>query len=84
MGTHQRFIYCRNNVPFLRMLRAGYIPQDRKAIIAYLEKIRSEYMHALVFWRYRVEPENKKERELEYQKTVLSCGQSVIMLLSKR
>ncbi len=46
----------------------GYIPQDRKAIIDYLEKIRSEYMHALVFWRYRIEPENKKERELDYQK----------------
>ncbi len=46
----------------------GYIPQDRKAIINYLEKIRSEYMHALVFWRYRIEPENKKEHELEYQK----------------
>lgn len=46
----------------------GYIPQDREAIISYLEKIRAEYMRALVFWRYRVEPENKKERELEYQK----------------
>lgn len=46
----------------------GYIPQDRRAIISYLEKIRSEYMHALVFWRYRIEPENKKERELEFQK----------------
>lgn len=25
-------------------------------------------MHALVFWRYRIEPENKKEREVDYQK----------------
>lgn len=46
----------------------GYIPQDRKAIIDYLEKVRSEYMKSLVFWRYRIEPENKKERELDYQK----------------
>lgn len=46
----------------------GYIPQDRKAIITYLEKIRAEYMHSLVYWRYRIEPETKRERELEYQK----------------
>lgn len=46
----------------------GYIPQDREAIIKYFEKIRSQYMHSLVFWRYRVEPETKREREIEYQK----------------
>lgn len=46
----------------------GYIPQDRNAIIAYLEKIRAEYMRSLVYWRYRIEPETKREREIEYQK----------------
>ena len=46
----------------------GYIPGTVKAIIDYLEKVRSEYMKSLVFWRYRIEPENKKERELDYQK----------------
>jgi cyclopropane fatty-acyl-phospholipid synthase-like methyltransferase len=46
----------------------GYIPQDRKAIIQYLEKIRAEYMRSLVYWRYRIEPETKREREIEYQR----------------
>ncbi|WP_228453176.1 hypothetical protein [Chryseobacterium sp. CH1] len=25
-------------------------------------------MHSLVYWRYRIEPETKREREIEYQK----------------
>ncbi|WP_312846713.1 hypothetical protein [Chryseobacterium oranimense] len=46
----------------------GYIPEDKENLISYLEKIRSDYQESLTFWRNRTEPENKAEREKDYQR----------------
>src|SRR5690606_16670562 len=39
----------------------GYIPNDKKALIAYFEGMKQEYLKQLKFWRERVEPTNKRE-----------------------
>ncbi|WP_265131372.1 hypothetical protein [Chryseobacterium oranimense] len=46
----------------------GYIPEDKETLISYLEKIRFDYQESLRFWRNRTEPENKIEREKDYQR----------------
>ncbi|MGG5210265.1 hypothetical protein ACQWU4_15185 [Chryseobacterium sp. MIQD13] len=49
----------------------GYIPQDKETMISYLEKIRSQYEESLTFWRNRIEPETKEERNKDYQRNWL-------------
>ncbi len=46
----------------------GYIPNDREAIISYLEQIRSGYEESLVFWRNRTEPDSREQRIKDYQR----------------
>ncbi|WP_428224597.1 hypothetical protein [Flavobacterium sp.] len=46
----------------------GYIPKDKKQLIAYFQEILTEYNEQLIFWRNRNEPSNQSEIQSENNK----------------
>lgn len=52
----------------------GYIPNSKDKIIEYFENLRDTYLKNIDFWRSRIEPINKVEREKDYQKNWYELG----------
>lgn len=46
-------------------LGPGYIPKSTEKLIDYIEEIKASYFRNLEFWRNRIEPATKQEREKE-------------------
>jgi hypothetical protein len=52
----------------------GYIPNSKEKLIEYFEELRDTYLKNIDFWRSRIEPTNKQEKEKDYQKNWLELG----------
>lgn len=74
-----------------------YIPRSTEQLIEYLEDIKQTYLGHLAFWRNRIEPETRKEREKDqnnhwyelsrvsssYRKTVVPNQEGIHFWLNK-
>lgn len=46
----------------------GYIPNSKEKLVEYFEGIKKRYLENMGFWRTRIEPTNKQERERDLNK----------------
>ncbi len=46
----------------------GYIPNSKEKLVKYFEEIKERYLENMGFWRTRIEPTNKQERERDLNK----------------
>jgi len=46
----------------------GYIPNSKEKIIEYFEEIKKRYLENMDFWRTRIEPTTKQEKERDLNK----------------
>ncbi len=46
----------------------GYIPNSKEKLVEYFEEIKKRYIENMDFWRTRIEPTNKQERERDLNK----------------
>ncbi|UPZ16522.1 hypothetical protein [Flavobacterium humidisoli] len=46
----------------------GYIPNSKEKLIEYFEGIKKRYLENMGFWRTRIEPTNKQEKERDLNK----------------
>lgn len=46
----------------------GYIPNSKEKLIEYFEGIKKRYLENMDFWRTRIEPTNKQEKERDLNK----------------
>lgn len=61
----------------------GYIPKDKKLLIAYFEELIEGYNRQLVFWRNRIEPTTEKEIQRENSKNWDSISQVAFNVRAK-
>ncbi|MFC4749689.1 hypothetical protein [Flavobacterium branchiicola] len=52
----------------------GYIPNSKEKLIEYFEKQKQSYLKNLDFWRSRIEPQNNKERDKDWNKNWAELG----------
>ncbi|WP_243739779.1 hypothetical protein [Flavobacterium chryseum] len=52
----------------------GYIPNSKEKLIEYFDELRGIYLKNIDFWRSRIEPANKQEKDKDYQKNWLELG----------
>lgn len=52
----------------------GYIPNSKEKLIEYFEDLKDRYLKNIDFWRSRIEPVNKQEREKDYNKNWHELG----------
>ncbi|MFB9077801.1 hypothetical protein ACFFLS_00190 [Flavobacterium procerum] len=52
----------------------GYIPNSKEKLIEYFEEIKETYLKKLDFWRNRIEPSTKKEKERDANKNWHELG----------
>ena len=52
----------------------GYIPNSKEKLIEYFEKLKEGYFKNLDFWRTRIEPVTKKEKERDSNKNWYELG----------
>ncbi|WP_276379625.1 hypothetical protein [Flavobacterium sp. H4147] len=53
----------------------GYIPNSKEKLIEYFEEIKKTYLKNMEFWRDRVEPSTKKEKEQDYNRNWSKLGE---------
>ncbi|WP_239023068.1 hypothetical protein [Flavobacterium endoglycinae] len=53
----------------------GYIPNSKEKLIEYFEEIKKTYLKNMEFWRNRVEPSTKKEKEQDYNRNWSKLGE---------
>ncbi|HEU0126665.1 MAG TPA: hypothetical protein VFQ56_10185, partial [Flavobacterium sp.] len=53
----------------------GYIPNSKEKLIAYFEEIKKTYLKNMDFWRTRIEPSTKKEKEQDSNRNWSKLGQ---------
>lgn len=46
----------------------GYIPNSREKLIEYFEELKENYLKNIEFWRNRIEPETRKEKDRDIQR----------------
>jgi DNA-directed RNA polymerase subunit RPC12/RpoP len=52
----------------------GYIPNSKEKLMEYFEQLKEKYLKNIDFWRSRIEPTNKQEKEKDYQKNWHELG----------
>ncbi|WP_228012099.1 hypothetical protein [Flavobacterium hungaricum] len=52
----------------------GYIPNSKEKLIEYFEELKHSYLKNLDFWRSRIEPADKQEKEKDYQRNWYELG----------
>lgn len=53
----------------------GYIPNSKEKLIEYFDEIKTTYLKNMDFWRTRIEPSTKKEKEQDSNKNWSKLGE---------
>ncbi|HEY1193126.1 hypothetical protein [Flavobacterium sp.] len=53
----------------------GYIPNSKEKLIEYFDEIKKTYLKNMDFWRTRIEPSTKKEKEQDSNRNWSKLGQ---------
>ena len=53
----------------------GYIPNSKEKLIEYFDEIKKTYLKNMDFWRTRIEPSTKKEKEQDSNRNWSKLGE---------